>query len=78
MVATVAASADQYLHSVHTLRYADRAKEIKTHVVRNVGTVEHHVAEYKRIIENLQSEVHVSWGGGRMHGVVLVFLFLGR
>lgn len=38
-------------------RYADRAKEIKTHVVQNVGTVEHHVAEYQRIIENLQTEV---------------------
>jgi hypothetical protein len=35
-------------------RYADRAKEIKTHVVQNVGTVESHIADYQRIIDNLQ------------------------
>ncbi|KXZ53067.1 hypothetical protein GPECTOR_8g60 [Gonium pectorale] len=55
MVATVSGSSDQYHHSINTLKYADRAKEIKTHV--NVGTVESHVADYQRIIDNLQSEV---------------------
>lgn len=57
MVATISAAADQYHHSVNTLKYADRAKEIKTHVVQNVGSVERHVADYKSIIDNLQSEV---------------------
>ncbi|GIL46590.1 hypothetical protein Vafri_3551 [Volvox africanus] len=57
MVATVSGSSDQYHHSINTLKYADRAKEIKTHVVQNVGTVESHVADYQRIIDNLQSEV---------------------
>ena len=42
-----------------TLKYADRAKEIKTHVVQNVGTVESHVADYQRIIDNLQVCVFV-------------------
>ncbi|KAG2427248.1 hypothetical protein HXX76_012444 [Chlamydomonas incerta] len=57
MVATVSGSSDQYHHSINTLKYADRAKEIKTHVVQNVGTVESHVADYQRIIDNLQCEV---------------------
>eukprot|EP00983_Pelagomonas_calceolata_P075629 1153090-Pelagomonas_calceolata.AAC.4 len=35
-------------------RYADRAKEIKTHVVQNVGTVESHIADYQRMIDALQ------------------------
>ena len=32
MIATVSASADQYMNSINTLKYADRAKEIKTRV----------------------------------------------
>ena len=54
MVTTVACSSDQYHHSINTLKYADRAKEIKTHVVQNVGTVESHISDYQRIIDNLQ------------------------
>ncbi|KAG1677565.1 hypothetical protein FOA52_014463 [Chlamydomonas sp. UWO 241] len=57
MVATVSAAGDQYHHSIGTLKYADRAKEIKTHVVQNVGTVESHISDYQRIIDNLQGEV---------------------
>mmetsp|Transcript_9505 Transcript_9505/g.27171 ORF Transcript_9505/g.27171 Transcript_9505/m.27171 type:complete len:980 (+) Transcript_9505:572-3511(+) len=57
MIATVSCSSDQYNHSINTLKYADRAKEIKTHVSKNVGTVESHVSDYQRIIDNLQTEV---------------------
>ena len=32
MIATVSASADQYMNSINTLKYADRAKEIKTSI----------------------------------------------
>lgn len=35
-------------------QYADRAKEIKTHIVQNVGTVESHVSDYQRIVDSLQ------------------------
>ena len=59
MVATISAAGDQYHNSVNTLKYADRAKEIKTHVVQNVGSVERHIADYQGIIDNLQ----VRWGG---------------
>lgn len=55
MIATVSAASDQYHHTINTLKYADRAKEIKTHVARNVGSVERHVADYQKIIDNLQA-----------------------
>lgn len=32
MVATVSPADNQYHHTVNTLKYADRAKEIKTHI----------------------------------------------
>jgi Kinesin motor domain len=32
MVATISPADDQYHHTINTLKYADRAKEIKTHV----------------------------------------------
>lgn len=54
MVATISAAADQYHNSVNTLKYADRAKEIKTHVVQNVGSVERHITDYQQLIDNLQ------------------------
>ena len=57
MVATVSCDSDQYQHTTNTLKYADRAKEIKTHIQTNVGTVESHVAEYQAMIDNLQTEV---------------------
>ncbi|KAK9823105.1 hypothetical protein WJX72_000286 [[Myrmecia] bisecta] len=58
MIATVASSAQQYHHTVSTLKYADRAKEIKTHVRRNAGTVQEHIAEYQAMIDALQEENH--------------------
>jgi kinesin family protein 18/19 len=57
MIATVASAAVQYSHTINTLKYADRAKEIKTHVRRNTGTVDTHITEYQRVIDNLQEEV---------------------
>lgn len=63
MIATVSASADQYLNSINTLKYADRAKEIKTHVkksgrARTITPAESpSVANYQKIIVKLQTEV---------------------
>mmetsp|Transcript_68250 Transcript_68250/g.215896 ORF Transcript_68250/g.215896 Transcript_68250/m.215896 type:complete len:454 (-) Transcript_68250:46-1407(-) len=56
MIATVSSADSQYSHTVNTLKYADRAKEIKTHVRRNAGTVQEHVAEYQRMIDQLHDE----------------------
>lgn len=57
MIATVSASADQYLNTINTLKYADRAKEIKTNVKTNVQPVESHLGKYHEIISSLQGEV---------------------
>ncbi|KAJ0981888.1 hypothetical protein J5N97_010143 [Dioscorea zingiberensis] len=57
MVATISPADDQYHHTVNTLKYADRAKEIKTQIHKNIGTVDTHVEDYKRMIENLKVEV---------------------
>ncbi|XP_066366838.1 kinesin-like protein KIN-8B isoform X2 [Miscanthus floridulus] len=57
MVATISPADDQYHHTMNTLKYADRAKEIKTHVHKNIGTLDTHVEDYQRMIDNLQVEV---------------------
>ncbi|KAL5704750.1 Kinesin-like protein KIN-8B [Ranunculus cassubicifolius] len=58
MIATVSPADNQYHHTVNTLKYADRAKEIRTHLQKNVGTVDTHVEDYQRMIDSLQIEVH--------------------
>ncbi|CAL1371941.1 unnamed protein product [Linum trigynum] len=57
MVATISPAESQYHHTINTLKYADRAKEIKTHIQKNVGTVDTHVSDYQRMIDSLQIEV---------------------
>ncbi|OWM66152.1 hypothetical protein CDL15_Pgr013369 [Punica granatum] len=57
MVAAVSPADCQYHHTVNTLKYANRAKEIKTHIQKNIGTVDTHVSDYQRMIESLQVEV---------------------
>ena len=56
MIATCASADTQYNHTVNTLKYADRAKEIKTHVRMDKKTVDTHIAEYQRMIDALQDE----------------------
>jgi len=57
MIANVACCNEQYSHTINTLKYADRAKEIKTHVSTNIGTVDSHITEYKKMIDSLQQQV---------------------
>ncbi|KAF8017558.1 hypothetical protein BT93_H2668 [Corymbia citriodora subsp. variegata] len=57
MVATISPADSQYHHTVNTLKYADRAKEIKTHIQKNIGTIDTHVSDYQRMIDSLQVEV---------------------
>ena len=56
MIATVSPSPSQYYHTINTLKYANRAKEIKTHVRRNQGTVQEHVSKLRSHIAALQRE----------------------
>lgn len=58
MVATISPADSQYHHTVNTLKYADRAKEIKTHIQKNIGTIDTHVSDYQRMIDSLQVEVY--------------------
>ncbi|XP_010652697.2 kinesin-like protein KIN-8B isoform X2 [Vitis vinifera] len=57
MIATIAPADNQYHHTINTLKYADRAKEIRTHIQKNIGTVDTHVSDYQRMIDSLQIEV---------------------
>lgn len=57
MLATISPANGQYHHTVNTLKYASRAKEIRTHIQKNIGTVDTHVSDYQRLIDNLQNEV---------------------
>ena len=41
----------------NTLKYANRAKNIKTKIVRNVLSVAHHISKYTQIIQDLRAEV---------------------
>ena len=43
-------------HGCATVRACLQAKEIKTHVRRNAGTVQEHIAEYQALIDALQAE----------------------
>ncbi|CAG9462661.1 unnamed protein product [Pedinophyceae sp. YPF-701] len=56
MIATVSPADGQYAHSINTLKWANRAKEIKTHVRRNNMTVDAHISEYQRMIDALREE----------------------
>ncbi len=56
MIATISPSPTHYQHSLNTLKYADRAKEIKTHVRRNQTTVQEHVSKLRDQIATLQKE----------------------
>ena len=59
MIATVSASSEQYNHTINTLKYANRAKEIKTNVAQNVviARERHHIGNYQHVIDDLQSKV---------------------
>jgi kinesin family protein 18/19 len=42
---------------MNTLKYANRAKNIKTKVKRNVLNVNYHISKYSKIIANLKNEI---------------------
>lgn len=57
MIANIGPSSANYEDTHNTLKYANRAKNIKTKVVRNVLNVEYHVSQYTDIINNLKGEI---------------------
>lgn len=57
MIANIAPSSSNYEDTHNTLKYANRAKNIKTNVQRNVLNVEYHVSQYTDIINQLKNEI---------------------
>ncbi|TMW60136.1 hypothetical protein Poli38472_000178 [Pythium oligandrum] len=59
MIANVSQSAASVEETLNTLKYANRAKNIKTTVTRNVLSVDHHITEYANVISGLKDEINV-------------------
>ena len=57
MIANISPSNICYEDTHNTLKYANRAKNIKTSVHRNVLNVQYHVSKYTQIITNLRNEI---------------------
>ena len=57
MIANISPSDKCYEDTHNTLKYANRAKNIKTNATRNVLNVEYHVSKYTQIIAQLRSEI---------------------
>ena len=57
MIANISPSNLCYEDTNNTLKYANRAKNIKTTAWRNVKHVEHHISEYTKIISELKDEI---------------------
>ncbi|KAH9138088.1 hypothetical protein LEN26_005403 [Aphanomyces euteiches] len=57
MIANISMSVASFEETVNTLKYANRAKNIKTTVTRNVLNVNHHISEYVALIANLRQEI---------------------
>ena len=57
MIANISPFYSCYEDTSNTLKYANRAKNIKTHVKRNVENVDSHINNYANIIEKLKEEI---------------------
>ena len=57
MIANISAAESSFEETLNTLKYANRAKNIKTRVQRNVLNVEYHVSQYTDIIAKLRGEI---------------------
>lgn len=57
MIACVSPSLSAFEETLHTLKYAERARRIKVSASRNIKEDQLHVSEYKAIISSLKAEV---------------------
>ncbi|XP_025087889.1 kinesin-like protein KIF18B isoform X2 [Pomacea canaliculata] len=57
MIAAVSPSGQSYEDTYNTLKYADRAKNIRLSMKRNVLSVDFHVSRYGHIVEELRKEI---------------------
>jgi kinesin family member 18/19 len=57
MIANISAAISSFEETLNTLKYANRAKNIKTNISRNVLSVNHHISEYVALISGLRGEI---------------------
>ena len=57
MIANISPSINTFDDTYNTLKYANRAKNIKTVVTRNVLNAQYHISNYVNIINNLKNEI---------------------
>jgi len=57
MIANVSPSSLTYEDTLNTLKYADRAKKIKIDLKKNVVSVDFHIGQYAKIVEDLRTEI---------------------
>ena len=59
MIANISSAESAFEETLNTLKYSNRAKNIKTNVQRNVLNVNFHISEYVQLINNLRGEIKV-------------------
>merc|ERR1719376_1680809 len=59
MISNVSPSSMSFEDTYNTLKYADRAKKIKVNLKKNVMSVNFHVGQYAKIVEDLKSEINI-------------------
>ncbi|GIQ84752.1 kinesin-like protein [Kipferlia bialata] len=57
MINNISPSSFSYEDTLNTLKYANRAKQIKTVAKKNTRTVNFHVGEYQRVVGDLKAEL---------------------
>lgn len=57
MIVCVSPSSKHYDETLNTLKYADRAKKIKTKVIRNEHNLDRHVGSYLKMITEQKAEI---------------------
>lgn len=58
MIANISSAVSNFEETLNTLKYANRAKNIKTKVTKNELNVSHHISEYVNLITDLRSEIN--------------------
>ena len=57
MIANVSPCSSNFEDTFNTLKYANRTKDLKTNVKKNVDDVKVHETEYKEIIKSLENDI---------------------
>ena len=57
MIANISSAESSFEETLNTLKYANRAKNIRTNAQRNVLNVNYHISEYVQLITNLRGEI---------------------